>query len=124
MSDEHWAHAYAKTLGVYLNGEGLHWAGPRGEKIIDDSFYILFNAHSDNLQYTLPSDRYGSTWKKVLDTADPRLEKLEGDEFKPGESISVPGNSIIVLACPSENATRRKKGFRRSLQIDELSDSR
>src|SRR5690606_12591917 len=36
MSEAHWDSSFAKTLGVYLNGDGLHWAGPRGEKLHDD----------------------------------------------------------------------------------------
>lgn len=112
MSDEHWEHAYAKSLGVYLNGEGFHWAGPKGERIVDDSFYILFNGHYDNLDYTLPAETYGSNWKKVLDTADFDSKKLYEGDFKPGESINVAGNSIIVLACQSEKVARRKRNLR------------
>ncbi len=109
MSEEHWDHSFAKSLGVYLNGDGLHWAGPMGEKITDDSFYILFNAHIERLEFILPEETYGNIWQKLVDTADPNLED-EKKEFKAGEHITISGHSIIVLACPQPvNTIPRKK---------------
>jgi glycogen operon protein len=66
MGEENWNHDFAKSLGVYLNGYGLRSSGPKGEKIIDDNFYIIFNAHSEPLSYKLPSERYG---KEYLNTS-------------------------------------------------------
>jgi glycogen operon protein len=42
MQDEHWDHNYARSLAIFLNGEGIRSRGKKGEKIKDDSFYIMF----------------------------------------------------------------------------------
>ena len=49
MSDEDWAAGFAKSLGVFLNGKAIPSRGPRGERIVDDSFYVIFNAHHEPL---------------------------------------------------------------------------
>ena len=97
MSEEHWSHDFAKSLAVYLNGKGIHALGVHGEQIVDDNFYLLFNAHHEDLDYKLPEAKYGNDWVCMLDTdrEDQRFE--ETPHYKPGEIINVKGRSIIVL---------------------------
>jgi glycogen operon protein len=107
MGEENWNHDFAKSLGVYLNGYGLRSSGPKGEKIIDDNFYIIFNAHSEPLSYKLPSERYGKEWIKILDTCEDFISE-EGDEkYEMDEVIKVEGRSIILLK--NNNHTKRPK---------------
>jgi glycogen operon protein len=100
MSEENWNHDFAKSLGIYLNGYGLRSVGPKGEKITDNSFYIIFNAHHDFLPFVLPGKKYGSRWIKVIDTDENYIGE-RGQSFNPGETIEVEGRSIIVLKEPS-----------------------
>lgn len=94
MTEEHWNNDFAKSLGIYLNGLGIHWVGPKGERIEDDHFYIIFNAHFDALPYTLPPPKYCKQWTKVLDTS----YGFDGKEpFHAGSSITVQGRSVVVL---------------------------
>ena len=44
MSEDEWAAGFSKSLGVFLNGRAIPSRGPRGERILDDSFYVIFNA--------------------------------------------------------------------------------
>ncbi len=46
MSEEHWDTDFARSLGVYLSGLSLRTRDEKGNKILDDSFYIIFNATS------------------------------------------------------------------------------
>ena len=46
MSDEDWQAGFAKSLGVFLNGDAIPTRDERGERVVDDSFYVMFNAHS------------------------------------------------------------------------------
>jgi isoamylase len=97
MTEEHWNHAFAKSLGVYLNGLGIHWVGPKGERITDDNFYIIFNAHFEAVPYTLPPAKYGKHWKKIMDTS----YGFDGNEpFEAGGQITVQGRSVVVLSSP------------------------
>lgn len=94
MTEEHWNNDFAKSLAIYLNGLGIHWVGPKGERIEDDHFYIIFNAHFDALPYTLPPPKYCKQWTKVLDTS----YGFDGKEpFHAGSSITVQGRSVVVL---------------------------
>jgi hypothetical protein len=67
MSEEDWQAGYAKSLAVYLNGEGLHELDVRGQRLVDSSFYLMFNAHYEPLTFTIPQG-LGEMSVKVLDT--------------------------------------------------------
>ncbi|MGV3704939.1 MAG: glycogen debranching protein GlgX [Arcticibacter sp.] len=96
MPDENWNHDFAKSLGVFLNGNAIRSVGPKGEKIVDDSFYIIFNAHYEPLNFVLPEERYGKEWAKVLDTHENFVEeKIE--HFQATESLIVESRSVVVL---------------------------
>lgn len=98
MTEEHWNTSFAKSLGVYLNGKGVHMRGPRGEEIVDDSFYIIFNAHHETLSYTLPQAKYGREWTKVIDTHSGKVGNQ--DHYRAGTVIEVEARSVIVLLSP------------------------
>jgi isoamylase len=99
MDEEQWNHSFAKSLGVFLNGRGLHSRGPRGEVIMDDSFYLIFNAHHEPLPFTLPPKKYGAMWSKILDTSENRVDE-EAGTYEAGETIEVAGRSIVLLEHP------------------------
>jgi glycogen operon protein len=96
MTEEQWNAGFAKSIGVFLNGEEIPGLGPRGERIADDSFLLLFNGHYDMIEFTLPSGRYGVEWAVDIDTTEPELE--EGSRtFKAGQSLAVTAHSVVVL---------------------------
>ncbi|PWJ58145.1 glycogen operon protein [Dyadobacter jejuensis] len=96
MTDENWEHDFAKSLGVYLNGKGIRCRSEDGTEIADDSFYILFNAHYEPVNYTVPNVREGNVWHKVIDTQEALVGKQE-IKMTAGSILEVPGRSIIVL---------------------------
>ena len=100
MTVEHWNTSFAKSLGIYLNGRGLHSLGPKEKPIIDDSFYVIFNAHHEALEYSLPEDRYGNRWVKILDTFEGVV--AAGETYQSGDVLTVEGRSIILLQNPKE----------------------
>jgi len=66
MKPEDWK-SDKNQVGVYLDGGGLSAVDARGNRIVDDSFFIFANASGDELTITLPSR--GAAWELVLDTA-------------------------------------------------------
>ncbi len=96
MPEENWKHDFAKSLGVYLNGRGIRSVGPKGQQIIDDSFYVIFNAYHGALSYTLPPKKYGKVWTKVLDTHENCIEE-EGVKVLAGQIVKVEGRAVMVL---------------------------
>lgn len=102
MEDHNWMEDYAKSLGVFLNGMGLHSVGLKGEKIIDYSFYVIFNAYHDNLDFHLPGPDYGDQWIQVLNTAAGWNESKE--VFAASSVINVSGRSIMLLRTKDKKA--------------------
>jgi isoamylase len=99
MSEEHWNQDFAKSMAVFLNGQGIRSVGPKGEQVTDDSFYIIFNAHHERLEFRLPSRKYGSNWIKVIDTNTSAITD-ESETYNPKDTITAESRSIIVLRKP------------------------
>ena len=96
MTDEQWSEGYAKSIGVFLNGDELPDPGPHGEQLTDDSFLMLFNGAENSMPFVLPADRWGERWATVIDTNDPLLDELDV-EHKAGDEVEVEARSIVVL---------------------------
>jgi isoamylase len=97
MEEENWNHDFARSLGVFLNGRGLHAVGPEGEQLFDDNFYVIFNAHHEALEYKLPEKIYSKKWKIVMDTSN---DEIHEQTLNKEESITVEGRSIVLLHHP------------------------
>ena len=100
MSEDHWNQDFAQSLAVYLSGLGIHSVGPKGERIFDDSFYVIFNASHLPLQYSFPSKKYGDNWTKILDTSEEESFIEEPVKYRNNEYIQVEGRSVVVLQHP------------------------
>jgi glycogen operon protein len=98
MSEENWNNDFAKTLAVFLNGLGIHSPGYLGERIVDDHFYLIFNAWHEPLEFKLPSDAYGTKWTRCLDTYSGELR--DTDSFEPGQTVKVEGRSVLLFKSP------------------------
>jgi glycogen operon protein len=103
MGEDDWHQSYARAVATFLNGERLMAPDKRGRKVIDDSFLILFNAHYEDIQFTLPPAEYGAWWSVILDTAedDGGGHAEGGDTYSPGELVHVVARSVVVLRRPS-----------------------
>jgi isoamylase len=95
MSSEDWRNGYAKSLAVFLNGDAIAEPTTRGEPIVDDSFLLLFNAHHEDMAFTVPKEIYGERWEVVTDTAAPIVE--DRPSARAGEPVTVDARSILVL---------------------------
>ncbi|MEW6494858.1 MAG: glycogen debranching protein GlgX, partial [Cyanobacteriota bacterium] len=97
MTQEQWDVGYAKSLGVFLNGQEITAVGPRGERIIDDDFILFFNAHYETIEFTLPSGLEDKKWAVVIDTKQPRF--LNGENvFTGNQAVPVTPRSLVVLS--------------------------
>jgi isoamylase len=98
MADADWQAGFAKSLGLFLNGDEIPTRDERGEPVRDDSFYLVFNAHHEPIQFTLPSERFGKRWKPLIDTG---LDSGAGPDddvtFDFGSEVDVMARSIVVL---------------------------
>ena len=95
MSDEDWNESNALALGVFLNGEEIPDPDARGQRVVDDSFLVLFNAHDEPLEFFLPEGRWGELWCVELDTADGATGSRV--TYRAGATVPVDGHSLVLL---------------------------
>ncbi len=98
LSDDHWNHDFARSVAVFINGRALRTRNEVGEAVIDDGFYVIFNAHWEPVEYRLPDGMYADNWTKIVDTTDSTVEDEE--TYEAGSMITVQGRSIVVLHHP------------------------
>ncbi|MEV5001820.1 glycogen debranching protein GlgX [Nocardioides sp. LML1-1-1.1] len=82
-----------RTLGMYLNGDGIAGRDRQGQPIRDDHFLILLNGDGDQ-EVTLPDEEYAAAWQVVLDTSgscDPDQKVAAGGVF------ALPHRCVVVL---------------------------
>jgi glycogen operon protein len=95
MTEQDWGSGFGRSVAVFLNGEGIPDTDARGERIVDDSFLLCFNAHDAGIDFTMPHEEYATTWEIVLDTARPELEDSEAVEAE--QTVTVDARSLLVL---------------------------
>ncbi|WP_369253081.1 glycogen debranching protein GlgX [Geodermatophilus amargosae] len=97
MTEDDWDAGFAKSLAMYLNGHGIRSTDERGEDVVDDHFYLAFNASHEKMEFTLPAEEYAGSWTVVLDTAE--MGAVEAQELKPGETLTLQDRSMVVLSA-------------------------
>ena len=102
MTDDDWDVDYVKSIGMFLNGDGIRARDARGQDISDANFLLYFNASEEGVTFELPSAEYGADWDVVLDTSIPTAP--EGNVLA-GESITVGGRCVIVLRAGEEKTS-------------------
>lgn len=94
MEPEDWDAGFGKAIGVFLNGEGIRERDRRGERIVDRHFIVLFNAHDDAVEFTIPIHEASPEWEVLIDTAGKRADS---EPIKPGGTIPLEQRSLVVL---------------------------
>jgi glycogen operon protein len=100
MSEEDWGAGFAKSLGVFLNGDAIATSDERGARVVDETFYVMFNAHYDAVEFRLPDQKWGAQWFEVLNTAadaDLLDEQETGGEHQAGAATTVASWSVVLL---------------------------
>ena len=96
MTEDDWESGFAKSIAVYLNGQGIPNLDVRGQRVTDDSFVLCFNAHYEPIEFTLPTKEFGPAWVPVIYTAD----TTTAEEAKPvtaGATVAVDARAVMVL---------------------------
>jgi len=98
MSPEDWSAGFGRSIGVFLNGNGIRGGNARGARVVDDSFLLLFNAHDQTLEWTLPPEEYAPAWRLVIDTSGvpDQVETVQA-----GSTVKVVDKGMVVLQAPA-----------------------
>ena len=112
MTETDWLNGYARSLMVFLNGQGIAHPNPRGEQVVDDDFLVLVNGHHDPLDFRLPGRQFGEGWTKILDTSHPAYAGGE-PPLRPAAQVTPGGRSLVLFKGTSPRADDSSKGRRR-----------
>jgi glycogen operon protein len=94
MQPEDWESGFGRTIGMFLNGQGIRGVTQRGEPIVDRHFLVYFNAHTDAVEITLPTEERSPRWDLVVDTDH---GDVDGAPLEPGTTFSLGAHALAVL---------------------------
>jgi glycogen operon protein len=77
---------------MFLNGEEISAPDEHGQRVVDDSYVLLFNAGHEDVEFTLPPERFGSEW-----TCELRTDGDEGATHGAGAPVDVTSRSLVLL---------------------------
>ncbi len=98
MVERDWQTGYARTLAVFLNGEAIYEPGPRGQRVRDNHFILLFNAHSEPVDFAISRIVEGVCWHEAVNTSLPLGRPESGEPpHEAGDVLTLAGRSVVVL---------------------------
>ena len=108
MTEDDWSQHFGKALMVHLNGNAIAEPDRQGRPVTDDSFLLLFNAHHEPIEFTMPARESvmhvepgeEGKWTVILDTQLTSGIPEEARVYGPRESIQVEGRSVVILQRP------------------------
>ena len=95
MTHEDWGKSFHKCVAVFLNGDAIAAPNARGERVVDDSFLLCFNASDQSVEFVMPHADYAEEWTVELDTNDPAGDNDQVVSAE--ETIPLPPRSLMVL---------------------------
>ncbi|HBG27076.1 MAG: glycogen debranching enzyme GlgX [Planctomycetes bacterium GWF2_41_51] len=93
MEEKDWG-LETKFLAVFLSGH-LGYADSMGEPIIDNDFYVVFNASENKIDFVLNCPFENAEWEKIFDTSEEKM--LEGQVFARNQTITINEHSMMVF---------------------------
>ncbi len=103
MTTEQWQDGNAKCFGLLLDGRAQETGIKRRGS--DATMLLVYNAHYDVVNFTLPAVPDGRSWLGLIDTNQPDAQM---PAFDFGHAYAVTGRSLLVFGLATENiATRR-----------------
>ena len=94
MDMDDWQNTHAFSMMIYLNGSDIPEVDWYGNRMVDNDFILIFNAHYEPIMFTLPDERYGRKWQLVVDTHNPNEPALS---YEAGFMITVQSRSFLML---------------------------
>jgi len=99
MDEADWSQGYLRALGIVLAGDAIEETDARGNRIVDDTFLLLLNAHHEAIPFLLPSPDGNASWSVVLNThvggiAHPASTVTSGEPF------TIEPRSMALLCRP------------------------
>ncbi len=103
MTDKAWGDPFARCLGVLLNGNTLDEIDERGEPVVGDTLFLMFNAYHEPILFRLPAKQPGERWERLLDTAD---EQTKTGLLLRDHTYKIRGRSVVVVRLKAADASK------------------
>ena len=103
MDMEDWSNTHAFSVMIYLNGSDIPEVDWYGNRMVDNDFILIFNAHYEPIMFTLPDERYGKKWRLVVDTHNPKGPELN---YEAGFAITAQSRSFLLLMSDRKPTTK------------------
>jgi glycogen operon protein len=97
MTQRDWRVPEGRVLGVFLNGDEIRRRSPDGDRIRDDSFLVLLNAHHEPVTFTLPNRRFGARWTLELSTENGETASDDSPVYPARTPVLVGSRSVVLL---------------------------
>jgi glycogen operon protein len=107
MNDEAWTSDFVRCVGMLLSGDAIEECDEKGEAITGDTLLVLFNAHTDEVPFTMPELEPALRWQRVIDTMEARSTEAS---FQSGDRYPLRGRSVAVFRRASLKKDRRLNG--------------
>ena len=100
MQEQDWGDGNMRCFGMLLDGRaqatGIRQLGKEATML------IVFNAHHDVVEFTLPECPGGKHWSMLIDTNAPEID--QGVAHQAGEVYTVTGRSLLLFALALDAA--------------------
>jgi isoamylase len=106
MTDRVWNSHFVRALMVCLEGDAIDEMDLDGNRIVGDTFLLLWNAHEGAIWFTLPAHPAEAPWERVLDTGEARLGGWGRTVTSLGDRYRLRGRSIAVLRARRGNSAQ------------------
>ena len=98
MDEAQWNDAQTRCVGLWMDGSALLDTDPRGQRLADADFLLLFNAHHEDLRFLLP-DAGDRPWRARVDTGSGG--RGGGSPIDSVSHYPLRARSVVVLTRPS-----------------------
>ena len=103
MTTEQWQDGNARCFGMLLDGRAQETGVKRRGS--DATLLLIYNAHHDVVNFTLPQVAEGRSWLGLVDTNQPEAQL---PSFPLGHCYAVAGRSLVALGLSTEDSTTRR----------------
>ncbi|WP_270365909.1 glycogen debranching protein GlgX [Microbacterium algeriense] len=94
MAPEDWDSGFGRSIGMFLNGQGIRENDSRGRPVTDVNFLVYFNSGDEPVDLVIPDERHGAQWRIAVDTTG---ELAHERPLAPGASVPLDGRATLVL---------------------------
>jgi glycogen operon protein len=95
LTDAEWFDPHQQTIAMYLDGGGIKTRGPRGERVVDDSFLFVLHAGAGDSEIVLPGHPWATAYDVVIDTCEE--DGAGGRAYRAGAALPMATRSAVLL---------------------------